>query len=137
VTIPEIKAKAIDCPGFFDNRSAEINIANAINIKATAVRARGLVVVVLLNYFSLLTDKARGLNEIIETLFGIFGGPQQLTTHLGSVLLGVSHAPRLDGVDGCPVELGHIQVGIQIYSSSVLFLCSSDHTFYFCSCRGF
>lgn len=25
----------VDCPGFYDNRGAEINIANAINIKST------------------------------------------------------------------------------------------------------
>lgn len=34
--LPETEAKAIDCPGFFDNRGTEINIANAVNIKAMA-----------------------------------------------------------------------------------------------------
>jgi len=114
VAVAGIEGNAIDCPGFFDNRGAEINIANAVNIKAAAVRARGLVLVVLINYNSLLSDRARGLREVIETLVSLFDGAEHLSEHLDSVLLGVSQAPRTDG-DGDPIELGHIQVSLESF----------------------
>lgn len=44
----------VDCPGWGDNRGPEINIANAVNIKAMIAEAQGVRVVILLNYFSLL-----------------------------------------------------------------------------------
>ena len=40
------------CGGFLDNRGAEINIANACNIKQTIAQARSVRVMVLINYHS-------------------------------------------------------------------------------------
>jgi ribosome biogenesis GTPase A len=39
-----------DCPGFLDNRSAEINIANAINTKRVLQKASGIKAVFLIDY---------------------------------------------------------------------------------------
>ena len=39
-----------DCPGFSDNRGAEINIANAVNIKQALSQAKSLRLVVLVDY---------------------------------------------------------------------------------------
>jgi hypothetical protein len=33
----------VDCPGFRDNRGANINIANAVNIKAMAIVASAMI----------------------------------------------------------------------------------------------
>ena len=45
-----------DCPGFLDNRGAEINIANAVNIKVALANAKSAKIIVLINYFSLRAD---------------------------------------------------------------------------------
>ena len=41
-----------DCPGFLDNRGAEINIANAVNIRAVISNAKSVKIAVLINYYS-------------------------------------------------------------------------------------
>ena len=79
----------------------------------------------------LLSDRARGLREVIETLDSLFDGAAHLSEHLDSVLLGVSQAPRTDG-DGDPIELGHIQVSLDSScisgSTSICFqMKSADH----------
>ena len=55
-----------DCPGFLDNRGAEINIANACNIKQTIAQARSVRVIVLINYNSLKADRGRGVKELAK-----------------------------------------------------------------------
>ena len=58
----------MDCPGFLDNRGAEINIANAINIKATLAVAASVRVIVLINDASLKADRGRGVRELAKML---------------------------------------------------------------------
>ena len=55
-----------DCPGFLDNRGAEINIANACNIKQMIAQAKSVRVVVLINYDSLEADRGRGVKELVK-----------------------------------------------------------------------
>ena len=55
-----------DCPGFLDNRGAEINIANACNIKQMIAQAKSVRVVVLINYDSLSADRGRGVKELAK-----------------------------------------------------------------------
>ena len=61
----------IDAPGFLDNnRGAEINIANAVNIRAALAQASSVRVLVLINFMSLKADRARGLTQMLEICAG-------------------------------------------------------------------
>ena len=55
--VPGIKASwnlvFIDCPGFNDNRGAEINIANAVNIKLALHGTESVRIVIIINYHSI------------------------------------------------------------------------------------
>ena len=82
-----------DCPGFLDNRGAEINIANAVNIKQTVHAASRVVVTVLINYHSLKADRGRGIGEMLKILADLFGSTEQLHENLASVIVGISQAP--------------------------------------------
>ena len=70
-----------DCPGFLDTRGAEINIANAVNIKATVSRAKSTKVLVLLNYKTLGAKRGGGLQELADILVPLFGSPEGLREH--------------------------------------------------------
>ncbi|XWN35614.1 MAG: GTPase [Roseivirga sp.] len=83
-----------DCPGFLDNRGAEINIANAINVKNTLAAARDVRVVLLLNYHALHADKARGLDEMLNICTHLFGSVENLERCAPSILLGITQVPR-------------------------------------------
>ena len=68
----------LDCPGFLDNRGAEINISNAVNIKSAVSIASAVRVLVLINYNSLLADRGRGIRETMKVLIDLFGTIQAL-----------------------------------------------------------
>ena len=57
----EVGLAYADCPGFGDNRGAEVNIANACNIKRTIDLADSVRVLILINYSSI--DSNRGLKD--------------------------------------------------------------------------
>ena len=100
-TDPEGQNTYCDCPGFLDNRGAEINIANAVNIKAALIGAQNVRIVILINYFSLKADRGRGLNDMLTICTHLFGHQDNLLKHKDSLLLGVTGAPltwRLDRV---------------------------------------
>ena len=70
-----------DCPGFLDNRGAEINIANAVNIKAAVSQAAGIRVLIVLNYYSLKADRGRGIRELAQILADLFGDARRMGEH--------------------------------------------------------
>ena len=53
----ELGLLIMDCPGFLDNRGAEINISNAVNVRNITSVAGNIKIVVCVSYFSLLTDR--------------------------------------------------------------------------------
>ncbi len=61
-----------DCPGFWDNRGPEINIANAVNIRSVVSRAKSIKIMLLLNYYSLKSDRSKGLLETYRILLDLF-----------------------------------------------------------------
>ena len=63
----------VDCPGFQDNRGAELNISNAVNIKNFVIKAKTVRIVVLINFFSLIADRGKGLQDTIKVLIDLFG----------------------------------------------------------------
>lgn len=84
-----------DCPGFLDNRGAEINIANACNIKQMVGKASSVRTLVLINFNSLKADRGRGVKELLRILQDLFGGEtDNLLKHTESILVGVSQVPR-------------------------------------------
>ena len=82
-----------DCPGFLDNRGAEVNIANAVNIRRLLQSSSDVRVIVLINYHSLKADRGRGLRETLEICTQLFGSSAQLVRHRGSLLLGITQVP--------------------------------------------
>ncbi|NGX38695.1 MAG: hypothetical protein KR126chlam1_00005 [Chlamydiae bacterium] len=82
-----------DCPGFLDNRGAEINIANAVNVKNAIIRAKSVKLVILINYHSLMADRGRGLSDMLKICSNLFGRSENLKEHASSLLLGITQAP--------------------------------------------
>jgi energy-coupling factor transporter ATP-binding protein EcfA2 len=82
-----------DCSGFLDNRGAEINIANAVNIRRALQAAKCVKVLVLINYHSLQADRARGLTDMLHICTKLFGNTSNLSRFQDSLLLGVTKAP--------------------------------------------
>ncbi|CAE8643488.1 unnamed protein product [Polarella glacialis] len=82
-----------DCPGFLDNRGFEINVANAVNVKQTTVAAASVIVVVIINYHSLLADRGKGVKDLFHILSGFFGTIENVKKHANSLLLVISQAP--------------------------------------------
>ena len=126
--MPEIAASSaftfVDCPGFTDNRGAEINISNAVNTRAMLAQAAGVRVLVLLNYNSLLADRGKGIKELAGIFVSLFGDSERLLRSVGSVLLGISRCPKVDG-EGDPVELDQLKVKVVFISHlSALFALS-------------
>ncbi len=82
-----------DCPGFLDNRGAEINIANAVNIRRLLQSSRCVKVLALINYHSLKADRGRGIREMLQICTQLFGSVSQLAHHKDSLLLGITQVP--------------------------------------------
>ena len=113
-----------DCPGFLDNRGAEINIANAVNIKNTLFKSSGIRVVVLINYHTLLSQRVKGITDMLRICGDLFGSQENLQAHASSLLIGVSHAdedldlPSLKAhllADPCPEIMKHLAERIFIF----------------------
>jgi hypothetical protein len=83
-----------DCPGFLDNRGAEINIANAVNIRNTLDSAESIKVIILINYKSIEADRGRGFREMLRIASDLFGSKENLLKYKESLLLGVTQIPR-------------------------------------------
>ena len=82
-----------DCPGFSDNRGAEINIANAINTRRVLQQARGVKAVFLTDYNGLLVDRGTLMKALEGMCHQMFGGIENLRRYQNSVLLGITKAP--------------------------------------------
>jgi hypothetical protein len=81
-----------DCPGFLDNRGVVFDITNMYAISRMAQVARSVKgVVIVFNYHSLMSDRARGLRETASLLDTIFGS--QGSAHASSIMLLVTRVP--------------------------------------------
>jgi energy-coupling factor transporter ATP-binding protein EcfA2 len=83
-----------DCSGFLDNRGAEINIANAVNIKCALQVAKCVKVLILINYHSLVADRGRGLTDMLNICTQLFGSTANLERFRDALLLGVTQVPE-------------------------------------------
>ena len=89
---PDNNRAYCDCPGFTDNRGAEINIANAVNIRQVLQQASGIKAVFLTKYQS-LGDRGLGIRRMENMCQQLFGSVDNLRNHQDSVLLGINRAP--------------------------------------------
>jgi energy-coupling factor transporter ATP-binding protein EcfA2 len=97
-----------DCPGFSDNRGAEINIANAINTRRVLQQARGVKAVFLASYSGLSNDRGASRRAMESMCLQMFGSADNLRRHQNSVLLGITKAP-LYNRSGQPISLNAIR----------------------------
>ena len=86
-----------DCPGFADNRGAEINIANAINTRRVVQQAAGIKVVFLAEYSDIISSRGSNMRAMEHMCSQMFGGVNNLRRHQDSVLLGITKAPLYEG----------------------------------------
>jgi hypothetical protein len=82
-----------DCPGFYDTRGAEINIANAINIRRILQQATGVKTVFLADYYGFMTDRGHGIQNLEAMCSKMFGGVDNLRRYQNTVLLGITKVP--------------------------------------------
>jgi|688.fasta_scaffold106786_2 hypothetical protein len=97
-----------DCPGFADNRGAEINIANAINTKKVLQQAKGVKAVFLTSYNGLFEDRRSNIRNMENMCLQMFGSAENLRKHQNSVLLGITKAPLYE--DDEPLTRSMVQV---------------------------
>ena len=93
-----------DCPGFSDNRGAEINIANAINTRRVLQQATGIKAVFLAEYSDFIGSRGNNLQAMESMCHQMFGGIDNLRRHQNAVLLGITKAP-LYNRSGQPISL--------------------------------
>ena len=119
----------IDCPGFLDNRGAEINIANAVNIKFALHMTASVKIIILINYHSLEADRGRGQRELVAILRDLFGSTENIKRCAPSILLGVSQVMLsqrdVDGDDE-DIELDDIQ---EVFGELSIFLTLLNSNF--------
>ncbi|MHA7877884.1 MAG: hypothetical protein ACX93T_03100 [Bacteroidota bacterium] len=89
----------IDCPGFFDNRGAEINIANAINIRQVLQQVRSVKAVCVVSYTRLGDGRGAHIQSLAHMCAQMFGGIDNLRRHQNSILLGINRAPAQTSID--------------------------------------
>lgn len=90
-TCPESGLTYSDCPGFFDNRGAEFDIANMYAIArmvSVAKSVKGFIVVV--NYHSLNANRGKGAGDAAEIISAVL--QDQTAQSMRSVMLLVSGA---------------------------------------------
>jgi hypothetical protein len=87
----------LDCPGFSDNRGAEINIANAVNIRHALQQAGGVKAVFLTSYPGFIGDRGECIRNLEHMCEQLFGGIDNLRRHQDSVLLGINRvSPKIN-----------------------------------------
>jgi energy-coupling factor transporter ATP-binding protein EcfA2 len=88
-----------DCPGFLDNRGAETNIANAVNIRRVLQAARSVRIVILISDKTFDADRCRGLTDMLRICTQLFGSADNIKKYKESLLLGVTRAPGNTTID--------------------------------------
>ena len=83
----------LDCPGFSDNRGAEINIVNAINTRRVLQQARGVKTVFLTEYSDFIGTRGNGIRAMERMCSQMFGGIDNLENHKDAILIGINRAP--------------------------------------------
>ena len=97
-----------DCPGFFDNRGPEINIANAINTKQILQQAKGVKAILLTSYNGLCEDRGTSMQNLMKMCLQMFGNENNLERYQNAILLGITKAPIYTR-NGQPISINAIR----------------------------
>jgi hypothetical protein len=108
-----------DCPGFADTRGAEINIANAINIKKILQQATGIKAVFLTEYSDLIGSRGNNMRAMESMCHQMFGSADNLRKYQNSVLLGITKAPRYNKTSGQPFSINNIRLRLNESNSDI------------------
>jgi hypothetical protein len=111
-----------DCPGFLDNRGAEINIANAVNIRRILQAARSVRIIILISDVALIADRSRGLTDMLRICTHLFGSLDTIKKHKESLLLGVTQSSVDTTIEALQEELREGTPEIMQILSDRLFL---------------
>ncbi len=99
-----------DCPGFSDNRGAEINIANAINTKRVLQKATGIKAVFLADYPGLIAGRGDNVRAMEQMCLQMFGSADNVRRHRNAVLLGITKVPPYE--DEEPTTLDEVRISL-------------------------
>jgi energy-coupling factor transporter ATP-binding protein EcfA2 len=88
-----INLAVMDCPGFFDNRGSEINISNAVNIRNIIHNLKNVKIALVMNYKSLLIDRASCFDILIKNCVQLFGNENNILNNIDSLLLIITNFP--------------------------------------------
>jgi 50S ribosome-binding GTPase len=116
-----------DCPGFMENTGAEINIANAVNIRRILQAARSIRIVILISdkTLDIEADRCRGLTDMLRICTQLFGNADNIKKHKASLLLGVTRSPVYTTID----ELQEVLQGSNPENTSETLKVLSDRLF--------
>jgi hypothetical protein len=92
--VPNTEINICDTPGFLDNRLAEQNIANAVNLRRGLSHAKSVRFIVFISY-SELDTRALNVVQTIAILNQVFGS--ELSNYKQSILVGITHLPEKYG----------------------------------------
>ena len=101
-----------DCPGFMDTRGANVNIANAVNIKRIIQSAK-CVKVLLLARDTDLDDRGLLFLQLLQMSTQLFGGIDNMLSSRDAILLGLTRVPHNDA------QLSTWQDDVRIHKSPV------------------
>jgi hypothetical protein len=117
-TPDESNSAYCDCPGFSDTRGAEINIANAINIRKVLQQATGAKAVFLVSYAGLSDDRGSSIRNVEAMCHQMFGSADHLRAYQSSVLLGITKAPCYT-TSGQPISISSIRLRLNASNNDI------------------
>ena len=79
-----------DLPGFLETRGREVGIANAINNHRIMSSTAAIQLLLLIEFSTLTSTRARGVTDVRDLLIQLFGTQEELTKHAPSILIGVT-----------------------------------------------
>ncbi|MBS4168056.1 hypothetical protein [Parachlamydia sp. AcF125] len=86
-----------DMPGYLETRGPEVAIAHAVNIKNILCKAASNRFLVLVNYHSLVGDKAGNVDNFLSFLQNLFA--KKLDDISAGMLIGVTRVPEEIGIE--------------------------------------
>lgn len=116
----------LDCPGFFDNRGAETNIANVVNIKNVLKVAKSVKIILTLDFHNLIANRDRGLAEMEDLALKFFGGNQDsVIKNKKSLTIAVTHIDnkehRVKNLDNLKKEFKKFPLSSQLLDQIITF----------------
>jgi len=88
-----------DCSGFNDSRGLEMRIVNACSLQSAFNSAQQAKVVIVISAHAFSSERGKGVRDLENVCLSLFGGSENLIKHSSSVLIGISHACEVPGLE--------------------------------------